>query len=116
MRQFLELCGIPDSSIIVEGKARNTYENAIYSAAIVNREFPGSDNLVITSAYHLRRAMACFKKTGLHVEGFSTDFYGKSRKYTPDRLLIPDPAAFSEWHMLVREWKGFIFYKLAGYI
>ncbi len=116
MKKFMELCGIPDSSIIVEDKARNTYENAIYTDSIVKNRFPGSRNLVITSAFHMRRAMACFRKTGLNVDSYSTDFYSKRRKFTPDRLFIPDPAAFSEWQMIIREWMGFIFYKLAGYI
>jgi len=116
MNRFLILCGIPDSSIIIENKARNTYENAIYSAKIINDKFPGTKNLVITSAFHLRRSMECFKKAGLKVDGFSTDFYGKTRKFTPDRLIIPDASAFSEWQMIFREWLGILFYKISGYI
>ncbi len=116
MRRFLILCGIPDSSIIVENRARNTHENAVYSAAIINREFPGTRNLVITSAFHLRRAMDCFRKTGLAVDGFSTDFYSTKVKYTPDRLFIPDPESFILWQMLIREWLGILSYKIAGFI
>lgn len=116
MRKFLLLCGIPDSSIIVENRARNTRENALYSARIIHEQFPGTKNLVITSAFHLRRSLACFRKVGLDVDGFSTDFYSKKTKFTPDRLFIPDPSAFSNWQMIIREWMGLIFYKLAGYI
>ena len=116
MKKFLLLCGVPDSSIMVENRARNTYENAKFSAEIINRDYPGTRNLLITSAFHLRRSLACFKKAGLQVDGFSTDFYGKNRKFTPDRLFIPDPSAFGAWQMIIREWLGMLSYKLAGYI
>jgi uncharacterized SAM-binding protein YcdF (DUF218 family) len=116
MRSFLILCGVRDEDIIVENKARNTYENAMYSAEIINKMYPGTRSLIITSAFHLRRSMGCFRKTGILADGFSTDFYGKKRKYTPDFLLIPDPSAFGEWQMIIREWLGILFYKLAGYM
>ena len=114
--RFLLLCDIPEEDILVEKEARNTHENAKFSAEILEAEFPGEKHLVITSAFHLRRAMGCFKKTGLRVDGFSADFYGKKRKYTPDRFLIPDISAFADWQMVIREWQGFLFYKISGYL
>lgn len=116
MRTFLLLCGIPDGDIIVEREARNTYENARYSAEIINKNYPGSSVLMITSAFHMRRSLGCFKKAGLTVEGFSTDFYSGKRSFTPDSLLVPAPSSFEGWHMIIREWMGIIFYKLAGYM
>ena len=116
LHTFLIMCGIPDHDIIVEDKARNTYENARFSAEILEKEFPGEKHLVITSAFHLRRAIGCFRKTGLDVEGFSTDFHAKERQYTPDKFLIPDISAFTDWQLIIREWLGFFFYKISGYL
>jgi uncharacterized SAM-binding protein YcdF (DUF218 family) len=77
----------------------------------------GRKHLVFTSAFHFRRALMCFRKAGLNVEGFSTDFRSDSkRSFTPDKLLIPDPEAYDEWQMVIREIEGIFFYKLAGYI
>jgi uncharacterized SAM-binding protein YcdF (DUF218 family) len=116
MRVFLLWCGVPDQDIILENKARNTFENAKFCSEIIKKNYPGSRSLVITSAFHLRRSMGCFRHTGINADGFSTDFYGKKRKFTPDVLFLPDPSAFSEWQMIIREWLGILFYKLAGYI
>ncbi|MFC2123241.1 YdcF family protein [Bacteroidota bacterium] len=116
LQAFLLMCDIPEKDIIVEDEARNTHENANRSAEILKRDFPGEKHLVITSAFHLRRAMSCFRKTGLNVEGFSTDFYAKERRYTLDKFIIPDLSAFADWQMIIREWLGFFFYKIAGYI
>lgn len=116
MRTFLILCGISEEDIIVEDQARNTYENARYCSEIIRKNYPDARVLMITSAFHMRRSLSCFRKSGLTVEGFSTDFYSGERKFTPDTLLIPDPSAFAGWHMIIREWMGIIFYKLAGYI
>ena len=116
LRAFLIMCDIPEEDIIVEDGSRNTHENANLSAEILKSRFPGEKHLVITSAFHLRRAMGCFRKTGLDVEGFSTDFYSKKRQYTPDKFIVPDLSAFGDWQLIIREWLGFIFYKIAGYI
>ncbi len=117
LQRFLWLCGVDNEDILVEDQARNTYENALYSEELLKKKGLGDKkHLVITSAYHLRRALICFEATSLHTEGFSTDFYGTERKFTPDRLLLPDPTAFADWQKIIRELEGLIFYKLAGYI
>jgi len=116
LRDFLLMCDVPLEDILVDDRARNTYENASYSAEILNSQFPGEKHLVITSAFHMRRSMGCFRKTGLDVEGFSADFYAGERKFTPDVLLVPDLHAFSDWQMVIREWLGFLSYKIAGYM
>jgi uncharacterized SAM-binding protein YcdF (DUF218 family) len=113
---FLILCGVPPADIILERNARNTYENAKFSAEILNSEYPGSKHLVITSAFHLRRSMLCFRKLNIEVDGFSTDFYTHTRIYGLDLLIVPDPAAFKDWHIVIHELLGLVFYKIAGYI
>jgi uncharacterized SAM-binding protein YcdF (DUF218 family) len=117
LARYLLMCEVKKEDILVENKSRNTYENALYSTRILKNE--GLDNkklLLFTSASHLRRAILCFEKMDLDVEGFSTDFYGNERSFTPDRLFIPDPTAFSDWQMIIKEIEGLIFYRLAGYI
>jgi uncharacterized SAM-binding protein YcdF (DUF218 family) len=117
MHRYLLMCGVRDQDIFVEGNSRNTHENALYSSRILEEKNLHSEkHLVITSAYHLRRALQCFEKTGLNVDGFSTDFYGHHRELRPDHLFIPDPSAFADWHLIVRELAGLLFYKMAGYI
>ncbi len=117
LKKFLLICGVSDEDILVEDRARNTYENAIYSEALLKKNgLSAGNHLVITSAFHLRRSLLCFQNTSLTTEGFSVDFYGNPRKFTPDRLFLPDPTAFADWQRVIRELEGLLFYGLAGYI
>ena len=53
--------GIPENDIIIENKSRNTHENAFYTAQLFEKNgFSKSNNLLITSSMHMRRAQACF--------------------------------------------------------
>lgn len=117
LARYLLMNNVKEEDIVVENNSRNTYENALYSTRIMqNMDLTDKKILVFTSACHLRRAMMCFERMDLDVYGFSTDFYGHERSFTPDNLFVPDPSAFSDWQMILREIEGLLFYKLAGYI
>lgn len=113
---FLILAGVSASDILVDRDARNTYENAVYATQLLNSEFPDSKHLVITSAFHMRRALNCFELMDIEVDGFSADFYSHTRSFTPDQLFVPDPSAFYHWHLIVHEILGILSYKVAGYL
>lgn len=109
------LMGVPAQDILVENQSRNTYE----SAQLVKEMLKDSvtDNcLLITSAFHMRRARACFKKAEFAVDVFSTDFYTHPRYFTPDVLFVPKPLAIFIWQKLFKEWAGMVAYKIAGYV
>lgn len=117
LTRYLQMCDVKTEDILVENRSRNTHENALFSARILdNKNLADQKILIFTSASHLRRALLCFKKLNLDVEGFSTDFYSHEREFTPDMLFIPDPSAFTDWQMIIKEIEGLLFYKLAGYI
>jgi uncharacterized SAM-binding protein YcdF (DUF218 family) len=113
---FLILCGVHSDDIIIDREARNTYENAKYSSEILKTKYHSGKYLVITSGFHLKRSLLCFRKYGLDVDGFSSDFYTKNRSFDLTEILVPDPSAFSHWHMLLHEFFGLISYRLVGYI
>ncbi len=110
----LVLMGVPPGDITVERESRNTRESAVAVAGILQHA-PGNA-LLITSAFHMRRSLACFKKCGAQVTAFSTDFYTHPRYFTPDSWLVPKPDAWVIWHKLVKEWLGIVAYRLAGYL
>ena len=115
LRQFLVMSGVPDSSIVLELTARNTRENALRSAEILKKQFPGQPYLLITSAFHMRRAAGCFQKAGIPATPFSTDFHAQQRSYSFADCCIPNEAAFQQWHVLFHEILGFVVYKTLGY-
>ncbi len=115
-KQFLMRLGIPDSVIIVESLSRNTFENAKYTKAILAKEFPNQSCLLITSAFHMPRTAACFKKAGIRFTPFCVDYMGEKTRFMPESTIIPDRRGFYHWEILVKEWVGYIMYKLRGYL
>jgi uncharacterized SAM-binding protein YcdF (DUF218 family) len=114
--QVFLLCGIPSSDLIVEGLSVNTRENALFSKKILEQNKINDKALLITSAFHMRRARLCFLKVGLNPDIFSTDFYSHKTVYTLAELIFPSEKALSRWTILFHEILGIIAYKAAGYI
>jgi uncharacterized SAM-binding protein YcdF (DUF218 family) len=108
--------GVPAEDILLENNSRNTYENAVYSADILKKGNYGSDYLLITSASHMRRSMACFEKAGIQTTPFSVDPSSGSGMYTPDKIIQPDAENLVTWDVLLHEWVGMVMYLIMGYI
>jgi uncharacterized SAM-binding protein YcdF (DUF218 family) len=115
IRKTILMACIPESDIIIEPNAKNTHENALFSSSIIKAKYPGKKCLLVTSAYHMRRSLACFEKEGLSVTPFSVDFKTEERKYTPD-FFLPSVEALEGWNTLFKEWFGMLTYKISGYI
>ena len=59
--RFWSEMGVPAAQTVFEGLSRNTYENALFLKAIVHPQ-PGETWLLVTSAYHMPRAMGVFRR------------------------------------------------------
>ena len=116
-QRFLRTLGIPDSVVIIEPESKNTYENALFTTPILEKNFPsGTKFLLITSAYHMRRGMACFKNEGINVQAYSADRYSGPRKFGFQHIFMPDADIFWQWDVLFHEMIGYVVYKGKGYI
>ncbi|UOR07314.1 YdcF family protein [Hymenobacter aerilatus] len=112
---LLRLSGVPDYDIILEEQSRNTYENARYTKELLS-QYPEIKSLVlITSAFHQRRAQGCFHKVGLYPIAFPAGFYSADRFLTLDYLLLPSSDALLTWNIFLHEILGFVSYKVLGY-
>lgn len=116
LKKILLLCEVPEDDILIENQSRNTRENAAFSSVVLKEKFPKGKYLLITSAFHLPRAEACFRKEGIEAHTFSTDFYTYPTRFTPDKLILPSEAAMVKWNILIREILGITAYKILGYI
>lgn len=114
--KYLKEIGIPERDLIIESESKNTRENAVYSAEILNEKYKKGKYILITSAFHMPRAKRCFEKVELDITPFSVDHQSGSRKYLLDHLFIPSVHSFLRWQILIKEWLGFIAYKMMGYI
>jgi uncharacterized SAM-binding protein YcdF (DUF218 family) len=116
IKVFLRSLNIPESDIIMEMTSRNTHENAVNTAEYIKKHDPKARCLLVTSAWHMHRALGCFKKTGMNVVAYSTNFWTEPRKYDFDILVLPKPFVMSRWNSLIKEWVGYLTYKVMGYI
>ncbi|PWK29441.1 uncharacterized SAM-binding protein YcdF (DUF218 family) [Arcicella aurantiaca] len=114
--QLLEELGVKKEDIILERRARNTRENGLFTAEILNKNQKlGSKYILFTSAFHIRRAEGCFSKAGLSVTLFPTAYKAKVRSWTLDNLLIPRESNLYDSYTLIHELTGYAIYKILGY-
>src|SRR5690606_4564593 len=99
----------------VETRSRNTRENALYTKETLKQHPELQKMVLVTSAFHMRRAAACFQKVGLEASIFPADFYSTDREFTIDALLMPSERALANWSKLFREITGYFTYRLLGY-
>lgn len=114
IRDYLVMLGLPKEDILLENQSRNTHENALFSAKILKNQFPKGQFLLCTSASHLRRSMACFRKVGILMTPYPAEFRMKPRAVGLDSWY-PREMIFFQWQLLLREWIGFVVYKVMGY-
>lgn len=114
LKNYLMDIGYPESDLLKESKSRNTFENALNTSVMLKEKYPSGKFLLITSASHMRRAKACFKKVGLEVDIYPVDHISGERKYYFDHLFIPQTHILMGWQRLFHEWAGFIAYKISN--
>ena len=116
LKEVLVKWGIPTEDIIVENKSKNTFENAQLTGDLLKKMKNNKRFLLITSALHMPRAAACFKKQNLKFDVFATDhYYIKNTEFTFDELL-PSVQSFEMWEVYLKEVVGYTVYSLRGYL
>ncbi|MBL7816760.1 MAG: YdcF family protein [Saprospiraceae bacterium] len=116
-KQFLLDMGVKPEDILVDYQSRNTHENALYSKQLLDKQgLTNGKLLVITSAFHIPRAIGCFKKVGINASPFPAHFIAERLSFEPSAWLTPDPEVLKNWEIVLKEWVGYCVYKLQGYI
>ncbi len=111
--RLFETFGIAPDRVIIEEQSRNTVENAVFSRLIAQPK-PGERWLLVTSAYHLPRAMGVFRKADFAVEAYPVDW----RTRGADDVLRPFATVgdgLRRTDTAVREWVGLLIYWLNGH-
>jgi uncharacterized SAM-binding protein YcdF (DUF218 family) len=75
--------GFPRQDLVIESRSRNTRENA----EAVKKLIPGKIIVLVTSAYHLKRAAGMFRKNGFVVLPAPADYRSSARPWSPARLI-----------------------------
>lgn len=112
--RFFEAFGIGRDRLILERESLNTYENAALTKEVLPANAAGQW-LLVTSAFHMPRAVGAFRKQGVDVLPWPVDYRTGGRE--PLKFGRDDPIqAFAELSMAMREWIGYRVYAGTGRI
>ena len=105
---ILQDLGIPKEDIIVHAQPKDTKEEAIKT-----KELLGSKPFIlITSAYHMTRAMSLFQKEGLNPIAAPTDFKILKNQYAS----TPKGHNIQKTEIALHEYLGLLWAKIKGQI
>ncbi|MDS1142068.1 YdcF family protein [Pusillimonas sp. SM2304] len=115
MANALKQQDIPESAVLMESRSFTTHENAIYTAEkLKQRDI--KQILLVTSALHMPRAMAVFKKQGMSAVAAPS----------APQIVVPSDPSFSFWQpnmralaasrSIVKEYVGLLVYWVRGWI
>ena len=113
--EILKEWGIPSEAVVIEGRSRNTYENAIETKKLLKaRQI--DKILLITSALHMPRALATFRTAGIDAipspSGYSIVNYAR-----PQLLeWMPSLGNLGRMQVVIHEKLGILVYRYRGWI
>jgi len=109
--RLFEALGLPAHQFIAESKSRNTWENAEETLLLFLGKKEKLENVIlVTSAYHVKRGVFCFRRNGMTVIPAPTDYKcDRGRKY--DVLsFLPSMAYLKDSHLALHEYIGLLYY------
>ena len=112
-RGFFAAMGLPASRLVLEDRSRNTFENAINLRGVVNPQ-PGQRWLLVTSGFHMPRAMGVFRQAGFDVVAWPADYLTNGLPSEFWRPKFDGAEGLRLVDLAVREWVGLIAYRLTG--
>jgi uncharacterized SAM-binding protein YcdF (DUF218 family) len=111
MRNVLVDAGVDPARIETEGTSRNTYENAVNARQLAQPK-PDETWLLVTSGWHMPRAVGCFRNVGWNVLPYPVDY-----RTTGNIGLWANFVMVKEFWRLdlaAKEWIGLFVYRLLG--
>jgi uncharacterized SAM-binding protein YcdF (DUF218 family) len=110
-KDLMTRVGLPSERVIYERDSRDTAENAVMSKAIVKPR-PGETWLLVTSAWHMPRAVGVFRQAGWPVVAWPVDY--ASEGDSAWRINVSGLEGQRRFKVALREWIGLIAYRLMG--
>ena len=115
IRNLMVEWGANPAAIEIEGASRNTYENALEAVAARARR-PFARALLVTSAAHMPRALAIFRKAGIPVTPYVCDVRVTDALTGTALDWLPNARYFAMTSDAAREWIGYWAYRWRGWL
>ncbi len=124
MAEIMKWMDVPESAMVLQTKSQNTYEDALYCGEIL-KERGIKRIILVTSAFHMPRAVGLFEHEGFKVIPAPTDY--KVTEQSWDNLihgdlqskmvaLMPDVNDMSLTTLAMKEYIGIAVYSLRGWM
>lgn len=112
MARIAELLGVKPQDIRLESDARDTAEEAAIIAKMIGKE----KFILVTSAAHMPRSMALFRKRGLQPIPAPADFQVRRTERLPPGWFFPSSSSLNQVQTAVHEYLGLAWAWLRGEI
>lgn len=113
-KRFFEAFGVASERILIDDQSRNTEENAQFAKELAGVT-DGQSWLLVTSAFHMPRAVGLFRKAGFPAVPWPADYLASGAEGV---RIKPDQSTenISVSNLALREWAGLIGYYMTGRI
>lgn len=108
IKRYLLDLEVPQDLIILEDKARDTFENAVFTKTFCD-QFGFRKPVLITSGHHMKRAVLSFKRAGLNVIPFPAAFKSFNTKEFNWRDILPND--YRDMFLALKEYIGLFVYR-----
>jgi uncharacterized SAM-binding protein YcdF (DUF218 family) len=115
IKDMLVEWGVDADAIELGTESRTTFENAMEVQRMLKAKGFMSA-LLVTSAVHMPRAIATFRRAGVPVTASSTDVQVVDGEQDDPLRWLPNAGALGGTTTAMREWLGFLAYRLRGYL
>ena len=105
--------GVHPQQILVTGEVENTEDESREVKKILQSK--GNRIILVTSAYHMRRAKITFDNNGLEIQPYPVDFKVGEYALTP-MDFIPNPGSLATTEKCVKELMGTVYYALKAFV
>lgn len=110
MAELARELGVPDSSMALETDSRDTGEQARLVAGMV-----GDQRVVlVTSAAHMPRSMALFRRQGIYPVPAPSNFMVKQGQSGDPGRFFPSSVGIEVWETVIHEAAGMAWSKITG--
>jgi uncharacterized SAM-binding protein YcdF (DUF218 family) len=106
-RMILLETGFPANRVIIENKSRNTTENARFTKKLLDK-YHYRRPILVTSAFHMPRAVKQFQKAKITVLPCPTDYRTRPSYHFEWAGLIPSSGALEETSLALKEYLGLL--------
>ncbi len=112
MGALAQALGLPGERVILARESDSTFENAREVAGLVGKMAANGPIYLVTSAVHMPRALAVFRRQGLEACAYPVDYTWVRTKWPG--MLVPQISALGKTTMAYHEAIGYLWYWFTG--